>query len=138
MATTEILYNLFFLATFAVLIAGFVSLFRTPVLLRTNRWTVKGKVRTTWPNQAELALAELDRYNDHGIGRARVQLAILKMSQGSLEELRRWVEIANTDWRDPLSCAEYPEEAEYSSTSESVPAKVRARDRQRYIEWLRE
>src|SRR5687768_10760197 len=99
MTTTEALYSLFFLATLAVLIAGFVYLIRTSVLLRTTRWTVIRKVRATWPNQSELALAELDRCNYTGIGRARIQLAILKMSSGSLYELRRWVEIANMDWR---------------------------------------
>jgi hypothetical protein len=138
MATTEALYNLFFLLTFIVLVAGSVYLFRTSILWRTNRWTVVRKVRASWPDQAELALAELDRYNSQGIGRARVQLAVLKMSQGSLNELKRWVEIANTDWRDPLLIAEYPEAAEHSSTSGPVPAKVRERDRQRYVEWLRE
>jgi len=138
MATTEALYNLFFLLTFVVLIAGSVYLFGNSVLLRTNRWTIIRKIRATWPDQAELALAELDRYKNHGLGRARVQLAILKMSQGSLEELKRWVEIANMDWRDPLALAEYPEQSEHFSTSEFLAAKAMGRDRQRYAEWLRE
>lgn len=40
----------------------------------------------------------------------RVQLAILAMANGDLDELRRMVEVANTDYRDALAWAEYPEE----------------------------
>ena len=138
MPVSEILYNLLILVILVVLIAGSVYLFRDSRLLRMNRWTIKRKIRATWPNQAKLALLELDRFNDRGIGRSRVQLAILKLSHGSLDELRRWVEIANVDWRDPLLLAEYPGGAEHFSTCESIPAKVRVRDRQQYVEWLRE
>jgi hypothetical protein len=40
----------------------------------------------------------------------RVQLAILAKANGDLDELRRMVEVANTDYRDALAWAEYPEE----------------------------
>jgi len=40
----------------------------------------------------------------------RVQLAILILSNGNLDELRRMVNVASIDYRDVLAWAEYPEE----------------------------
>lgn len=104
------------------------------------------KVRSLWPDpaQADRALAELDRYRDDAGGRTRVQLAILKISNGNLEELRRWVDIARADYRDPLLFAEYPEEAEapFQALNASLEDRrrleeIRSRDRQQYLEWFR-
>src|SRR6266403_3202637 len=43
--------------------------------------------------------------------RERVQLAILKLSEGNEEKLRELVDVAKRDYRDVLFWAEYPEEA---------------------------
>ena len=43
--------------------------------------------------------------------RERVQLAILRLSEGSEEKLRELVAVAKRDYRDVLFWAEYPEEA---------------------------
>src|SRR5437867_1987575 len=43
--------------------------------------------------------------------RERVQLAILKLSEGNEEKLREFVAIAKRDYRDVLFWAENPEEA---------------------------
>ena len=43
--------------------------------------------------------------------RERVQLAILKLSEGKEEQLRKFVAIAKRDYRDVLFWAENPEEA---------------------------
>src|SRR5438552_5732663 len=43
--------------------------------------------------------------------RERVQLAILKLSEGNEEKLREFVAVAKRDYRDVLFWAEYPEEA---------------------------
>ena len=41
----------------------------------------------------------------------RVQLAILKLSEGNEEKLREFVAVAKRDYRDVLFWAEYPEES---------------------------
>ena len=43
--------------------------------------------------------------------RERVQLAILKLSEGNEEKLREFVAVAKRDYRDALFWAEYPEES---------------------------
>ena len=43
--------------------------------------------------------------------RERVQLAILKLSEGNEEKLREFVAVAKRDYRDVLFWAEYPEES---------------------------
>ena len=43
--------------------------------------------------------------------RERVQLAILKLSAGSEEKVREYVDVAKRDYRDVLFWAEYPEES---------------------------
>jgi hypothetical protein len=73
----------------------------------------------------------------------RVRLAIVKTAGGDLVELRRQVGIANRDWRDVFNLAEYPEAlgiglVVYSKLDERTRKEVEARDRQRYLGWLRE
>jgi len=55
----------------------------------------------------------LDTYGlaAHERERERVQLAILKLSDGNEEKLRQNVDVAKRDYRDVLFWAEYPEEA---------------------------
>lgn len=148
MGWAEPLYSLFFLATFWLLAYSALYLTRNSSLLNATRRTMIRKVRSLWPDpaQADRALAELNRYRDSDgrSGRTRVQLAILKMSNGNLEELRRWVDIARADYRDPLLFAEYPEEAEapFQALNASLEDRrrleeIRSRDRQQYLEWLR-
>lgn len=43
--------------------------------------------------------------------RERVQLAILKLSEGNEEKLREFIAVAKRDYRDVLFWAEYPEES---------------------------
>jgi len=60
---------------------------------------------------ADEVLALLDRYGTESreLGRARVQLAVLKLAGGSVPEVARQVEAAKRDYRDVLAEAEYPE-----------------------------
>jgi hypothetical protein len=59
------------------------------------------------------ALELLDTYGveSYERERERVQLAILKLSEGSEEKLREFIAVAKRDYRDVLFWAENPEEA---------------------------
>ena len=46
--------------------------------------------------------------------RIRVQLAIIKLSEGDRGQLEEYVSLAKTDYRDVLAYAEYPEEMKTS------------------------
>jgi len=62
-----------------------------------------------WPG----VVALLDAYGvaSHERERERVQLAILKLCEGSEDKLRDYVNVAKRDYRDVLFWAEYPDEA---------------------------
>jgi hypothetical protein len=64
---------------------------------------------SSWAHVLEL----LDTYGveSYERERARVQLAILKLSAGSEEKVREYVDVAKRDYRDVLFWAEYPEES---------------------------
>src|SRR3954454_22400114 len=88
-------------------------------------------------------LSILDQYGvlPYERERRRVQLAILKLSEGSLDRLRQSVADAKRDYRDVLSWAEYPNETRTSISDiqkmrpETVK-RIRAADRAQYLEWL--
>lgn len=71
--------------------------------------------------------------------RERVQIAILKLSEGDLEKLQRTVAAAKTDYRDVLAWAEYPEEMRkdtWKMTDKEEVARIRESDRKQYLDWL--
>ena len=61
-------------------------------------------VKRTFPqHDPEDVLTILDQYESESPeGRARVQLAVLFASDGDLDRLRHYVEVARTDFRDLL------------------------------------
>lgn len=71
----------------------------------------------------------------------RVRLAVLKLSAGDFAELRRNVELAKVDWRDPIVRAEQPEAwamglAEYATLDDQSREAIAERDRGQYAAWL--
>ena len=79
-----------------------------------SREEVLASVRASFPKESRArALELLDTYGvaAHERERERVQLAILKLSEGNEEKLRQHVNVAKRDYRDVLFWAEYPEEA---------------------------
>jgi hypothetical protein len=74
--------------------------------------------------------------HEHEIG--RVQLDILKLSGTSREDVRKWVEVAKTDYRDVLAAAEYPTELVSPSwgMGKDECTKIRAQDKEQYENWL--
>src|SRR3954471_5962339 len=112
------------------------------MLLEPPRDLVLKKLRDCFPNSraAAEALAILDSYGTQPwhSERERVQLAILKQSNGDLVRLRQLVGLADRDYRDALVGAEYLEEFQASSkASPQEMAAIRKRDREQYEAWLR-
>lgn len=74
-------------------------------------------------------------------GTARVQLAALKLANGSVERLRSKIESAKRDYRDVLAYAEYPEYIRNGFRVHELPADEQLRmidnDWKQYNEWLR-
>jgi len=73
------------------------------------------------PTDAKAALASLEHYGNRKshVHANLVHLAILKLSDGKLWQLRDYVKIARKDFRDVLVLAETPEEARL--TKETYP-----------------
>jgi hypothetical protein len=79
-----------------------------------SRDEVVAVVEATFPESSRLRVLELlDGYGveSYERERGRVQLAILKLSEGNEEKLREFVAVAKRDYRDVLFWAENPEEA---------------------------
>jgi hypothetical protein len=79
-----------------------------------TRDEVVAVVQKTFPESARARVIELlDTYGVESSERERerVQLAILKLSEGNEEKLREFVALAKRDYRDVLFWAEYPEES---------------------------
>ena len=79
-----------------------------------SREDVLAAVRAGFPKESRTRVLKLlDTYGvrPHERERERVQLAIVKLSEGSEEKLRQNVDVAKRDYRDVLFWAEYPEES---------------------------
>jgi hypothetical protein len=75
---------------------------------------VVGVVQKTFPETSYSRVLELlDAYGveSYERERERVQLAIVKLSEGNEEKVREFVAVAKRDYRDVLFWAENPEEA---------------------------
>jgi hypothetical protein len=73
--------------------------------------------------------------------RDRVQLAILKLCEGSQEKLLHYLDVAKNDYRDVLAWAEYPDAmrlsvAETDALDTQSRRELEERDRQQYLVWL--
>jgi hypothetical protein len=64
----------------------------------------------------------------------RVQLAMLKNSDGDLDRLLAQAELAEIDYRDVLAMAEYPREMR--TPRADVTDEIRRKDRRDYEIWL--
>src|SRR6266567_4641260 len=85
-------------------------------------------VQKTFPEAAHPRVLELRA--SYGVEsyereRERVQLAILKLSEGNEEKLREFVAVAKRDYRDVLFWAEYPEEAKLDTPEKRERIKER-------------
>src|ERR1700731_3917491 len=79
-----------------------------------SRDEVLAAVQKAFPESSQTQVLEsLDNYGieSYEHERERVQLAILKLSEGNEEKLREFAAIAKRDYRDVLFWVEYPEES---------------------------
>jgi hypothetical protein len=71
----------------------------------------------------------------------RVQLAVLKVANGSLQKLRACIDSAKRDYRDALAAAGYPAYCKIGFRVRELPEKERRRiideDWRQYEEWLK-
>ena len=85
-------------------------------------------VRKNFPESAHSRLFELlDSYGGESSEqeRERVQLAILKLSEGREEKVREFVAVAKRDYRDVLFWADNPEEAKLHTPEKREQMKTR-------------
>jgi hypothetical protein len=72
----------------------------------------------------------------------RVQLAILKLSEGDPEKLLNYIEAAKIDYRDVLAWAEYPEQIRTGATRFNTALDqyevILDADHRQYEAWLEE
>lgn len=103
------------------------------------------KVARYWPDEdLRKIMSILDEYGAVSSERCRtrVQLAILKMSEGQRDQLPELVRMAKGDYRDVLAYAEYPEQMRLgfvgmSKLSSDELEAIKRRDRKQYRKWLR-
>jgi|SRR5271169_2725829 len=100
-------------------------------------------VRRDFPNEQFVdVMTILDECGTKNVerGRPRVQLAALKLAQGSVEKLRPLVEDARRDYRDVLVWAEYPSYHKIGFRARELPIKEQRRiidsDWKQYEGWL--
>jgi hypothetical protein len=95
-----------------------------------TRDEVVAVVQKTFPESAHSRVLELlDTYGveSYERERERVQLAVLKLSDGDEEKLREFVAVAKCDYRDVLFWADNPDEAKLDTPE--VRAELAFRER---------
>jgi hypothetical protein len=113
-------------------------------MVRITRSKVLEKITQYWPDvDPQEVMNFLDEYGveSHEQERARVQLAILKLSEGERARLEELVGIAKREFRDVLAYAEYPEEMSIGfigvrQLSSTEVKALRDRDKEQYLQWL--
>jgi hypothetical protein len=111
---------------------------------RATAADVERIVRRDFPaNEYATAMATLREYGRRQGERecARVQLAVLKLADGSLQKLRAAMESAKCDFRDVLAPAEYPAYGKMRSQLDTLSLEEQSRiidsDWRQYEEWLK-
>src|SRR6476646_2585398 len=85
-------------------------------------------IKKTFPEDVHARVLELvDTYGveSYEWERERVQLAILKLSEGNEEKLREFVAVAKSDYRDVLFWSENPEEAKLDTPEKQEQMRKR-------------
>ncbi|MBI3652478.1 MAG: hypothetical protein HY231_15770 [Acidobacteria bacterium] len=103
---------------------------------------VRSKVQQLFPAPQWATVFRIIGFADQSpdaIGQARVQLALLKLSAGDVDQLSYFATVAKLDFRDVLAWAEYPNafhQLDFLDLDETTRQQVAQKDRQQYIAWL--
>ena len=95
------------------------------------------------PAEYDTVMAMLGEYGteEWHAGPTRVQIATLKMADGSVQKLRECIEVAKRDYRDALGAAEYPAYCKILLRVRDLPDEEKNRifdsDWRQYQEWLK-
>ena len=109
--------------------------------IKYTRELVTKKAKAVFPKEdVSKVMSILDQYgvDSYERERERVQIAILKLSEGKMEELRESVKAAKQDYRDVLAYAEFPLEmkSEPGKLDAQKAKEIREKDRKQYLDWL--
>ncbi len=76
--------------------------------------------------------------SDSDIGKKRISAAILKLADGNLKEVEKYIQDGNIDFRDIISQAEYPRCSKLGFEAINNPniKKVYLEDWKEYTKWL--
>lgn len=110
--------------------------------IKYTRELVMKKAKDVFPKEdVSKIMSILDQYgvDSYERERERVQIAILKLSEGDMKELEESVKAAKQDYRDVLAWAEFPLEMKSEpGTLDAQKAKeIKEKDRKQYLEWLK-
>jgi predicted Fe-Mo cluster-binding NifX family protein len=110
--------------------------------IKYTRELVMEKAKDVFPKEdVSKIMSILDEYGveSYEQERERVQLAILKLSEGDMKELKESVKAAKQDYRDVLAYAEFPLEmkSETLKLDAEKAKEIREKDRKQYLEWLK-
>lgn len=110
--------------------------------IKYTRDLVMKKAKEVFPKEdVSKIMSILDQYgvDSYERERERVQIAILKLSEGDMKELEEGVKAAKQDYRDVLAWAEFPLEmkAEAGTLDAQKTKEIREKDRKQYLEWLK-
>lgn len=101
---------------------------------------VKQLVRRLFDASERAAVMRLlEQYGEPDSRPYRVRVAILKLSDGRLDQLETYVRLAQQDFRDVLAEAEYPEALRQPMWRLPAEAarRIREADRAQFLAWLR-
>jgi len=112
--------------------------------MKSTRSQVIRKVKLYWPDRdLDEVMGILDQYGlkKYETGGDRVQMAVIKLSEGDFDRLPELIKTAKIDYRDVLAWAEYPREFGISASDMKLLSKgeaeeIRRRDRKQYLDWL--
>jgi hypothetical protein len=105
---------------------------------KVTRKHVERIVRRDFPaEQFSSVFSILDEYeSDSESGRARVQLAILKLADRQMDALRERVKEAKSDYRDVIASAEYPSSRwDTFKLAAEEKKQIYSKDWQAYLAW---
>lgn len=105
-----------------------------------NKNLVITKAKDCFPNenlQQVLSILNLYGLEEHEGEVERVQIAILKLSENDLQQLKEAVQEAKRDYRNVLAWAEFPDELLASTWEMNNKVNdIRNKDKKQYLDWL--